>query len=97
MFIYEVKIPETRETILNELKLNTNLSLYLTGSRFFSPNTKFSSDTDYDFFTSELDPSMEEYLCNLGFCPEFSAYKDDNTLVVYRHPYGIDIQIVRSG
>lgn len=73
---------------------NSEITFYPTGSRFFKTAKE---DSDYDFFISdEDDPKVRTFLLNLGFTEVHSIYFDDNTILVYRHDSGIDIQVVRD-
>lgn len=80
---------QTREDVLTAMRDEPMTVFCLTGSRFFGTST---SSSDYDFFT---DAACAPFLVSLGFTREGSAYGlDPNIEAVYRHPTGVDVQIV---
>lgn len=90
------------QIVLANLQTST-FTFHLTGSRYFGTNSEYS---DYDFFVqddhlSEYDVSGVRYsLVDKGFNLDFSHdcdYNEDISIVyVYKHPYGIHIQIVKD-
>lgn len=66
---------------------------HLTGSRFFQFNRP---DSDWDFFV-QYSFEVKEFIVGLGF--EFvegsdNKYTDFSNINIYRHPDGVDIQMV---
>lgn len=86
---------------LHELDLLPNL-FFLTGSRFFRPDT-VTSQTDYDFFV-EAGPGLVSKLLELGYRPnteDVLPYTGDRSIkyvLTFRHPPSlkIDIQVVHD-
>jgi hypothetical protein len=79
-----------REEVLMQMERDVIYRFHLTGSRYFGTHTK---DSDYDFFI-ENDDGLETWLKDHGFNLISKPYVNANTIVVYRHPMGIDVQIV---
>ena len=64
--------------------------LFPTGSRWFGNATKHS---DWDYFTDDNSKAIE--LVNAGF-KESDYWYDSNTLFVFRHESGVDLQICHN-
>jgi hypothetical protein len=94
--LVHVKPQTPQHEILEQLE-NSAYTFYLTGSRFFGTSNEFS---DWDFFTDSEEAIPE--LRSLGF-NKLNALVygegEDNLQElksVYRHPVGIDIQVVED-
>lgn len=96
--IVEFNSVRTRGIIFQEME-ESPYQFYLTGSRFFGTSTAFS---DWDFFIegNPFDPNwFDKFLNPLGFNQIYVPHeyqRSDHIHCVYRHPIGIDIQIVKN-
>lgn len=80
-------------TPLHVLEGDSIRTYHLTGSRFFECEGLAS---DFDFFVQE-DSTVGSFLVENGFeIISKTPYDDSQVVSVYRHPFGVDIQIVKS-
>jgi hypothetical protein len=89
---YRPKHLRTREWVLDKLD-DLSHSFWLTGSRYFESETE---NSDVDFFVAVDTVNIDSTLIGLGFVKHVGGvYPDHNTVSVYRHSTGIDIQLVK--
>lgn len=84
-----------RDVVLNSMLSVRHITFHLTGSRYFGNATDAS---DWDFFAETLpDNGLAHWLSSAGFnLLSHSRYTDNQTVDVWRHPTGIDVQEVKS-
>lgn len=66
---------------------------FLTGSRAMTSNLS-PGGKDWDFFVQDDGGELPERLLRMGFSPVEGNYEDFEPVTIYRHPVGVDIEIV---
>ena len=73
--------------------IQSTYQFHLTGSRFFQFNRP---DSDWDFFV-QYSFEVEQFIVGLGFAfveGSDNNYTDFSNIRIYRHPDGVDVQMV---
>lgn len=85
------------KTLLQEILFKMNASEYcfvLTGSRYFVTN---SPTSDYDYFTEDTNDVRDFLYRNSFGNARKGMYDDVSVSAVFRHPEGVDVQLLKEG